>query len=58
MSKIELEGELLILVEETTTDGEQDVSICAEVAGINIWDWLNGNNGNKVKITLEKIDEN
>lgn len=58
MSKVELEGELFVLVEETKTiEGEEDVSICAELCGINIWDWLYKNNGHKVKIILEKIEE-
>ena len=57
MSKIELEGELFVLVEETkTADGDDDVSICAELGGINIWGWLHNNNGHKVKITLEKAE--
>lgn len=41
MSKVELEGELFVLVEEIKTiEGEADVNICAELCGINIWDWL------------------
>jgi hypothetical protein len=54
--KIELEGELFTLVEEVDKNGEKDVDICAEVCGVNIWDWLRGNNGSKVKIILEKLD--
>ena len=54
-NKVKLEGELFVIVEETL-DGE-DVNICAEVNGVNIWDWLNNNNNNIVKITLEKIDK-
>jgi phosphotransferase system IIA component len=51
--KIELEGELFTLVEE---DGD-DVSICAEIAGVDIWKWLRENNGENVKITLEIKDK-
>ena len=53
-NKVELEGDLFILVEE---DDEEGVSICAEMSGINIWDWLVMNEKNRVKITLEKLDD-
>lgn len=53
--KVELEGELFILVEED--EETEDVNICAEVCGINIWDWLKHNNKENVKITLEKIEK-
>jgi hypothetical protein len=50
--KAQFEGELFVLVEES--DG--DVSVTAEINGINIFDWLQQNNGCKVKVTLEKED--
>ena len=50
--KVELQGELFILVEETKDD--DDVTICAEIGGINIWDWLKKNNGERVRVVLEK----
>ena len=58
MTKVELEGELFILVEETKTpEGEEDISICADVCGINIWEWLKNRDGKNVKITLEEMEK-
>jgi hypothetical protein len=51
--KIELEGELFTLVE----DVKDDTLICAEIAGVDIWKWLQQNNGENVKITLEIKDK-
>lgn len=50
--KIELEGQLLVLVEEDS----EGVHITAEICGINIWDWLYQNDRENVKIILEKED--
>ena len=52
--KINLEGELFILVEETEDD---DISICVEVAGINVWNWLKNNEGQKVRLSFERVEE-
>jgi hypothetical protein len=54
VNKTIVEGELSVLVEE---DEEEGVSICAEVNGINIWDWIRENEKYNVRITLEKLDE-
>jgi hypothetical protein len=54
MSKTELEGELFVLVEET--EDKEDVIITAEINGFNIWNWIRNNKGNKVKISLEKLE--
>jgi len=55
--KIELEGELFVLVEETLDEEkEKDVKIVAEVGGVNVWDWLRNNDKNNVKIILEKLE--
>jgi len=51
--KVTLSGKLFILVED---DGN-DVSVVAEIGGINIWDWLKNNKDNDVSITLEKNEE-
>ncbi len=50
--KIELEGELFVIIEEQE---DRETLFCAEIGGINIFDWLRQNNGNKVKIILEKL---
>jgi hypothetical protein len=50
--KVVLKGKLFVLVEEGLNE-DDDISICAEVDGINVWDWLNHHRDEKVKITLE-----
>jgi hypothetical protein len=50
--KVILKGKLFVLVEEGINP-EDDIDICAEVDGINIWDWLNHHREQDVKITLE-----
>ena len=47
--KISLEGELFTLVEEDDTG----VHVCAEISGINVWDWLEKHTGTKVKLNFE-----
>jgi len=50
--KLTLEGELFVLVEE----GDEEVTICAEIMGVNIWDWLEKNNGRRIKVHLETLE--
>ena len=53
--KITLEGQLFTLV-ELSNDGK-DVDICAEIGGVNIWDWLKTHDGETVKINLEIVKD-
>lgn len=48
-NKLVLEGELFILVEKD----DEGTHICAEINGINLWDWLVQNNGEKIKVSIE-----
>jgi hypothetical protein len=50
--KVELEGKLFVLVEEDREN--DDVSICAEISGIDIWKWLKEHSEQNVRITLEE----
>ena len=54
MNKIELQGRLCVIVEESE---DNDLFICADIGGINIWDWLKSNKDKEVKITLEELKE-
>ena len=53
--KITLEGKLFVLVEET--EDKEDVSICAEVGGINLWDWMRAHEDMNIKITMEILED-
>jgi len=53
MSKVELNGELFVLVEEN----DEDLIICAEIDGFNIWDWLNHRDRKRVRVVLETIED-
>jgi len=48
-NKLALEGELFILIEED----DEGTHICAEINGINLWDWLVQNDGKKIKLEIE-----
>lgn len=51
--KIITEGELLVLIEN---DEDNVPNICAEIAGIDIWKWIEEHNRMNVRITLEELE--
>ena len=51
-----LEGELFCLIEGNHND-EEETTVCAEVAGVNIWDWLCQVNHERIRIKIEVLDE-
>lgn len=53
-NKLQLEGNLFVLVEESL-ERKGDVDICAEVAGVDIWDWLLKHKGENIKISIEVL---
>jgi hypothetical protein len=53
--KIILEGELFVLVEEDLEN--EDVNICAEIGGVDLWAWLRNHHGQNIKITAEVIED-
>lgn len=50
---IELEGELFCLIEEDS----EGINVFAEIAGIDIWEWLNKNNNEKIRIKIEVLEQ-
>lgn len=51
--KVELQGKLFVLVEKD----DEGTHICAEIGGVDIWDWLNQHHNYNVKVTLEKCED-